>query len=346
MNQAANELSLRLRRQAIASGADLVGIAPAKPLPEASAYQRWIEAGMQAGMDYMARNEECRLDITRWYEQARSVLICGFSYASNSPAPDSDADQGRFARYSALPDYHPELKKRMLSILDWLKRESPGADGRAFVDTSPLLERLYARYAGVGWVGKNAMLISPRKGSYFLIAGLALNLELECDEPEPEHCGSCNRCIEACPTEAFVEPKVLDASRCVAYFTIEHRGAIPEGFRPGIGSWVMGCDICQEVCPWNRFARRGPAFGEPAELSLPLEQLAGLSPSDFRRRFADTPVSRAKHKGLLRNALLAMGNSGNPAFRPALERFRQDPDPVLREQAEWSLARLPVDGQS
>lgn len=333
------KLSEALKGRALESGADLAGIAPARPLPEAAAYQKWLEEGMQGSMDYMARNTESREDITHWYPEAKSVLVCGFSYADNS-SRQAPPGHGRLARYAALPDYHPELKERMKGILLWLKERAPETDGRIFVDTSPLLERLYARYAGLGWVGKNTMLIAPRLGSYFFIAGIALNLELAFDQPTPDHCGTCNRCLEACPTDAFPEPKVLDAGRCIAYFTIEHRGKIPEEFRPGIGDWVMGCDVCQEVCPWNRFALAGPVFKPAIETSLPLEDLTGLDDSAFKKRFGHTPLSRAKRRGIARNALLAMGNSGDQAYRPALERFAQDPDPVLREQAAWSLARL------
>ena len=374
------ELSQALKERALASGADLVGIAPAKPLPEAAAYLRWVEEGRQGAMEYMARNRRSREDITFWYPEAKSVLVCGFSYADNSKR-EAPPGQGRLARYAALPDYHPELKRRMQTVLDWFREAAPGSDGRVFVDTSPLLERLYARYAGLGWIGKNTMLIAPRLGSYFFLAGIALNRELVPEEPVPDHCGTCTRCLSACPTEAFPEERVLDASRCIAYFTIEHRGRIPEGFRPGIGSWVMGCDVCQEVCPWNRFALAGPVFERfPARASnhfrpsdtarecrlrtplgsglahppsagararspalpesIPLEELALMGEDEFKRRFGRTPLSRAKHRGIVRNALLAMGNSGDPGFKPVLERFACHPDPVLSEQAAWSLARL------
>jgi epoxyqueuosine reductase len=230
----------------------------------------------------------------------------------------------------------------MDEILHWYLERDPGSAGKTFVDTSPLLERLYGRYAGLGWVGKNTMLIAPKLGSYFFIAGLALNCELDFDEAVPDHCGSCNRCLKACPTEAFPRERVLDAGRCIAYFTIEHRGKIPEGFREGVGNWIMGCDICQEVCPWNRFALAGPAFPAPGEASLPLEELAELDEAAFRKRFGATPLSRAKRRGIVRNVLLAMGNSKDQRYRPLLERYAQDPDPLLSEQARWSLSQLPA----
>lgn len=333
------ELSEGLKGRALQAGADLAGIAPARPLPEANAYRDWLAAGMQATMDYMARSPESREDITRWYPQAKSVLICGFSYSDNSPRAAARGE-GRIARYAVLNDYHPELKRRMGSILSWLKERAAGAEGRVFVDTSPLLERLYARYAGVGFIGKNTMLISAKKGSYLLLAGLALNLDLTPDEPVADHCGTCNRCLEACPTQAFPKERVLDAGRCVSYFTIEHRGAIPEEFRPGVGNWVMGCDICQEVCPWNRFATAGSVFEPAVAPSLPLEELASLDNRMFKEKFGATPIERARRRGVVRSSLLAMGNSRDERFRPTLERFSRDPDPLLSEQAAWSLARL------
>jgi epoxyqueuosine reductase len=208
------------------------------------------------------------------------------------------------------------------------------------VDTSPILERLYARYAGLGWIGKNTMLLAPRHGSYFFLAGVALNLELPEDRPEADHCGSCTRCLDACPTDAFPRARELDASRCISYLTIERKGAIPEPLREGAGDWIFGCDICQEVCPWNRFAKPGAAFGAPGEASLDLEALAALDNAAFKARFKGTPLERTKRKGLARNAALAMGNARDSRHRPALERAAQDPDPAVAEQAAWSLNRL------
>jgi epoxyqueuosine reductase len=290
-------------------------------------------------MEYMARNTESREDIARWYPEAKSVLLCGFSYSDGAPNPEIPG-RGRIARYAALPDYHPEIKKRLTATLDWLKSQRPGADGRVFVDTSPLLERLYARYAGLGWVGKNAMLIAPKLGSFFFLAGIALNVDLPADAAETDHCGSCTRCLDACPTDAFPSPRVLDANRCIAYYTIEHRGDIPDEFRPGVGDWILGCDVCQDVCPWNRFARGGAAFGPAGDTSFSLEEMAGLSPAEFKRRFGATPVSRAKRRGFLRNVLLAMGNSGDAKFKPILAALADDADAVVGAQARWSLDRL------
>ncbi len=341
----AKTLSDSIRAKARSLGADLVGIAPAL-LPEASggpqAYREWIENGMHATMAYMARDPQGRDSITRWFPAAKSVVLLGFSYAGQPPlsGPDEPSGTGRVARYAVSKDYHDTLKHKLKELLAWIREQSAPISGKFFVDSSPVLERLYARYAGLGWVGKNTLLIHPKLGSFFFLTGLALDRELEADEPLPDHCGKCNRCVESCPTDAFPQARVLDASRCIAYLTIEHRGPIPEGLREGTGDWIFGCDICQDVCPWNRFSRPNPLFSPQIPQRLELESVAALSDTQFDERFAQTPVERAGRRGLVRNALLAMGNSGDPAHRPQLEKFAEDHDPMLAEQARWSLARL------
>jgi len=293
-------------------------------------------------MDYLARNMSSRHDIRAWFPPARSVLMCGFSYGQSSTPARTTAGSGRLARYAVREDYHPLLKAKMSSLLDWLRTIVPDVHGLPFCDTSPLLERSYALSAGLGWQGKSAMMIAPRLGTYFLIAGLALDLELPQDTASRDHCGSCRLCLDACPTDAFAGPRVLDAAKCVAYLTIENRGPVPEALRPGVGDRVFGCDICQEVCPWNRFEKPGRLLPEPREpLDIPLEELAALDAAAFRSRFRDLPVSRAKRRGLLRNVLLSMGNSGLARLRPLLEGFAADPDDMIAEVARWSLARLP-----
>lgn len=294
---------------------------------------------MHGTMSYMARNAESRRDIRAWRPSAKSVLMCAYSYGG--VRADPRPGDGRLARYAVREDYHPILKAKMAGLLEWLKTEAPEIGGLPFCDTSPLLERSYARRAGLGWQGKNTLMIAPDLGSYYLLAGLALDVELPSDEPRADHCGSCRRCLDACPTDAFPRERVLDASRCIAYFTIENKGPTPEAFRAETGSWVFGCDVCQEVCPWNRFERPGRALPAPREaLEIPLDELAGLDDAAFRARFRGLPVSRSKRRGLLRNALLAMGNSGSARFRPLLARFASDGDELLAEQARWSLAHL------
>ena len=292
-------------------------------------------------MDYMSRNTESRRDIRAWMKDAKSVLMCGFSYGEPGAEPASKHGHGRVARYAAREDYHHILRDRMNEVRDWLCAEVSGARGLAFCDMSPILERSYASAAGLGWQGKNTMLLGADIGSYFLIAGLALNIELPADGFGPDHCGTCTKCLDACPTGAFPDSYILDASKCIAYFTIESKGKIPEAFREGIGDWVYGCDICQEVCPWNRFEKPARALPSPRiKTELPLEELAGPASAGLRARLKGLPLARAVRKRITRNALLAMGNSGLERYRPILKKYADDADPVLAEQASWSLARL------
>jgi epoxyqueuosine reductase len=340
-------LSERVKALALEQGAQLAGIAPVDPPAETGYFHEWLAAGQQGGMAYLAKEPDVRTDIRKWYPEAQSVVVCAFTYAgpddpiSASTSSARTAD-GKIARYAVLPDYHPILKERMARLLDAIRAVEPGADGRVFVDTSPVLEKLFARYAGVGWMGRNTLLIHPRLGSYFFLAGLALNLALDPDVPVADHCGSCRRCIDACPTDAFPEPYRLDASKCIAYFTIEHRGPIPAEHHEAIGDWVFGCDVCQEVCPWNRFAVR-PKLDEFREPSMPrvapLKALAAIGPEEFKP-MKKTPVERARWRGWIRNVLLAMGNSDDPTMIEELQPWMTHPDPVLAGQAKDSLERL------
>lgn len=293
-------------------------------------------------MAYMARNTQPRRDIRAWMTDAKSILMCGFSYGEPGARHSPKEGHGRLARYSTREDYHHILRGRLNEVGNWLSAAVPGARGLAFCDMSPILERSYAAAAGLGWQGKNTMLLGTDIGSYFLIAGLAMNIDLPADSPGPDHCGTCTKCLDACPTDAFANARVLDASKCISYFTIESKGTIPEPFRERVGDWVYGCDICQEVCPWNRFEKPARAL-PPAKIAteLPLEELAGPASAGVRSRLKGLPVARAVRKRLTRNALLAMGNSRLERYRPILERYAADADPMLAEQARWSLARLP-----
>ncbi len=296
---------------------------------------------MHGEMDYMSRNSESRRDIRAWMKDAKSVLMCGFSYGESGARPSSKEGHGRVARYAVREDYHHILRGRMNEVRDWLSAAVPGVRGLAFCDMSPILERSYASAAGLGWQGKNTMLLAGDIGSYFLLAGLAMNIELPADSSGADHCGSCTKCLDACPTDAFAGAHVLDASKCIAYFTIESKSGIPEPFRAGIGDWVYGCDICQEVCPWNRFEKPARALPSPKiSTELPLEELAGPASTGVRSRLKGLPIARAVRKRLTRNVLLAMGNSRLERYRPILERYAADADPVLAEQARWSLTRL------
>ncbi len=236
------------------------------------------------------------------------------------------------------------LRERLNELLAWLRQEVPGCRGRGVVDTAPLLERDFARRAGLGWFGKNTMLLNKRIGSYFFLGALLVDIELRPDAAhEASHCGTCTACLDACPTGAFPAPGVLDSRRCVSYLTIELRRPVPDELREGLGDWLFGCDVCQEVCPWNR---KAPSTGEPAFQPRPdlvpinLVELLGLTEEQFRQRFRDTPLTRAKRRGLLRNAALVLGNRADPAALPALRRALDDPDALVRDAARWALDRI------
>jgi epoxyqueuosine reductase len=272
--------------------------------------------------------------------EVRSVVMVGMSY---KPAAEPTGP-ARVARYARGADYHDVLRDRLNHLLAWVQGEVPGCVGRGVVDTAPLLERDFARRAGLGWVGKNTMLINKHAGSYLFLGALLLNLDLRPDPPhETSHCGSCTACLDACPTGAFAGPGWLDSRRCISYLTIELRGPVPEDLREGMGDWLFGCDVCQEVCPWNR---KAPAGAEPALLpradleALDPAELLSLSEEEFRRRFRGTALMRARRRGLLRNAALVLGNVGGAEALPALDGALADPEPLVREAAAWALERV------
>lgn len=334
-------LEERLKQQARVLGFELCGIAPATDADGFDRLRAWLERGYAGTMDYMARHGEARRHPASILPTVRSVLMTAMSYRpAETNAPTSNG-HGRIARYARGRDYHEVLRQRLHALLDWLRQERPECVGRAVVDTAPLLERDFARRAGLGWFGKNTMLIEKRLGSYFFIGALLVNLELSCDAPhQTAHCGTCTACLDACPTDAFVAPGMLDARRCISYLTIEQRGSVAEELRSGLGDWLFGCDVCQEVCPWNR---KAPLGGEPtlqgcAELDA--LELLRLSEDEFRRRFRGTALMRTKRSGLLRNAALVLGNSGDDSALPALRNACDDADPVVREAARWAIAQI------
>jgi epoxyqueuosine reductase len=250
----------------------------------------------------------------------------------------------KVARYAQGGDYHDFLRRQLNQLLAWVQEQVADCQGRGVVDTAPLLERDFARRAGLGWFGKNTMLLNKRQGSYFFLGALLLDLALQPDPPhETSHCGTCTACLEACPTKAFVGPGLLDSRRCLSYLTIEVKGSIPEAMRPEMKEWLFGCDVCQEVCPWNRKAPPGtePELQPRPELvAIDLMELLTLTDEEFRRRFRDTALWRTKRRGLLRNAALILGNCGDPAALPALRKALDDPEPVIREAAAWAVARI------
>lgn len=336
----------RLKARAHELGFDLVGIAPAAPADDFAHLQSWLEAGYAGTMEYMHRHANARRDLTAVLPEVRSVVMVAMNYFCEETATEADLSRitGTVARYARGSDYHDVLRERLNQLLAWFQNEVPGSVGRGVVDTAPLLERDFARRAGLGWIGKNTMLLNKRLGSYFFLGALLVDQELITDEPHVmKHCGTCTACLTACPTGAFVQPGQLDARRCISYLTIELKSSIPNEWREAIGEWVFGCDICQEVCPWNRH----PTFGDEslfqprADLeALDLLQVMRLTEEEFRRRFHGTALMRTKRRGLLRNTAIVLGNRGDPAALPVLQSALTDPEPVIREAAEWAIQRI------
>jgi epoxyqueuosine reductase len=346
-------LEARIKCQARAVGFELAGIASAGPADGFDRMQDWLANGYAGEMAYMHRQSNARREPSSILANVQSVIMVGMNYCVRpSPAADTrdPVDQrrspvGRVSCYAwGGRDYHDVLRERLNELLAWVQGEVPSCKGRGVVDTAPLLERDFARRAGLGWFGKNTLLLNKRLGSYFFLGALLLDLKLQPDAPhEAHHCGTCTACLDACPTQAFVEPGLMDARRCISYLTIELRRSVPTELRGSMGDWVFGCDICQEVCPWNRKSpeTEEPAFHPRPDLEpIDLIELLGLSDAEFRRRFRGTAITRTKRQGLLRNAAIALGNRGDPAALPALEKSRTDPDPVIREAAEWAFGQI------
>ncbi len=337
-------------------GFDLCGIAAAVRPDGFDWLQRWLDRGFAGEMDYIPRREAAYEHPSGVLPPVRSVVMLAMNYfvgqVSNLPASAHSAGQienllhgriGSYARGSC--DYHDVLRERLKSLADFLHEQRPGCRTRGCVDTAPLLERDFAKLAGLGWFGKNTMLINKRLGSFFFLAALLTDIELPPDKPHhTSHCGTCTRCLDACPTDAFVEPYVLDARKCISYLTIELRDQpIPTELRSQIGDWVFGCDVCQDVCPWNHKApvSHEPAFAPREQLDpVDLEWLLSLDQNGFEVAFAGTPLHRTGRAALLRNAAIALGSSHDLHARPVLERALHDDEPLVREAAEWALENV------
>ena len=309
-----------IKAQSYGLGFDLVGITSLGPATTAEAFDQWIARGYEGEMSYMSRWADKRRDSRLPFEGVTSAIVVAMSYGGKEPG-------GPVARYARGDDYHDVMVDRLRQLHRWIDGHvGREVRGKAYVDTGPILERDLARRAGLGWFGKNTMLINPKIGSFFFLGSLFVDLELEADEPfTADHCGTCRRCIDACPTGAIVEPRVLDATRCVSYLTIELKGEIPDSLHPGIGDRVYGCDVCQDVCPWNvRFARenRVPEFA-PREVIAEKDartlagELLAMSDEDFRIAFKGSPMKRAKLRGLQRNAAVVLDNLASAGDVPA-----------------------------
>jgi epoxyqueuosine reductase len=351
-----SEIEALIKRAAADAGFDLAGIAPASHHDELAFFPCWIAAGHAGEMKYLEardeRGELKRAALSRVAPWAKSVIVCAINYNTAEPYSTQvqDRSRGWISRYAwSKQDYHDAVLRRLKQV----EKAVWGADScppelttRSYVDTGPIVERVFAKYAGVGWIGKNTCIINQQKGSWLFLGVILTSLELQPDLPVPDRCGTCTRCIDACPTDAILQPYQLDSNRCISYLTIEKRGSIAdEDLRQGMGRHVFGCDICQDVCPWNRKAPSSSAAEfqpRPALVNPNLAWIANLSEDEFRRNFRGSPIRRAKRVGLRRNALIAMGNSGNLEFLPTLDRVAQDhnEDDSVADSARWAANKL------
>jgi epoxyqueuosine reductase len=327
--------------RAEAAGFDLSGVAAASPHRDATRYQAWVAAGSAGEMRYLTDyRADRRNDPSELLPNVRSIICLAMFYNGPEPRSTEFDEPGRawISRYAWGDDYHETLNRRLDTLIRDLLEIQP-FDYKLCVDTAPLLERSYAREAGLGWIGKNTCLINQGKGSWFFLAEILTSLELEAGIPAPDRCGTCTRCIDACPTVA-ITPEGLDARLCIAYLTIELRSEIPEHLRPMMGNHIFGCDICQDVCPWNRRApvNRDEAFA-PRHFAPPLERLAALTESEFKEMFRGTPIERARYRGFLRNVCIAMGNQPREEYRARLEELSRSEDALIAEHAAWALGR-------
>jgi epoxyqueuosine reductase len=339
------DFSAKIKQKAQELGFELVGFSPAKPPPHGESFAQWLRDGMAGELEYMKRSEGLRRRPEELLPWAVSVVSVGMNYLKPLARPGPSATpQGWISRYAWGEDYHQLMKDRLETLLGYIKTLHGGeVQGRVFVDSGPVLERDFAGSAGLGWIGKNTHLISPKKGSWFFLGELFLNLPLSYDRAMRDRCGECELCIKACPTKAFVGPYVLDARRCISYLTIELKGWIPRYLRPLVGNHIFGCDICQEVCPYNvkAISTREPAFDPRPGLYAPeLIPLLSLHAEEFRQRFKNSPILRAKRRGFLRNVAVALGNLKSVEAVAALARALSDEEALVRGHAAWALGEI------
>jgi len=340
-----SSLQAAIREQALALGFDQVGFAPATPPPSADRLDEWLESGMHGAMGYMAREPQRRKDPRIYWPEAQSLVLVAVNYAPASPEPPLGALEGRLARYARGDDYHDGMKARLQALGHFVQRQRPSTRFVAVVDSSAVLERAHAEQAGMGWTGKNSMLLSQAVGSFTLLGCLLLDVVLEPDTPVTDHCGSCRRCIDACPTGAIVTEKVVDARKCISYLTIELRAQVPEPLRKPWDGWVFGCDICQEVCPWvQRAQRRGVRPHDdmlrlqPERATVSLQALLTDDGPGFASRWKKSALKRTKRVGLARNAAILLGQSPDRSGAISLlKRGMRDESPLVRVHSAWAL---------
>ncbi len=349
-----------LKKAAFALGFPLLGITSAKDSPGFARFCEWLDHGYAGEMDYLAKRRAAYQHPSSILADAKTIIMLGMPY---SPAlsrrhekrlanalqdkKSELSDSWYVAAYAAgTQDYHDVIHERLQGLSKWLLQRLPSSNIRGVVDTAPLLEREFAVLAGLGWIGKNTLLLNRERGSYFFLAALLTDAFIETHaEIVTDHCGTCTACMDACPTQAFPQPRVLDATRCISYLTIEHRGAIPSEFREPIGNWVFGCDVCQQVCPWNRMAKptNEPAFQpQPERYAIDLLKLLSLNEESFRRQYRKTPFWRTRRVGMQRNAMIVVGNQRRIDALPLLIRHLSSDDVTLRQTAAWAIGRIPA----
>ena len=341
----ASELTLALKAQAVALGFHKVAVARAAPLErDRAALSAWLRGDRHATMAWMAKDPDKRADPEAMLPGCKSVVALAVNYWTGETESEAREGRARVARYAQGRDYHKVMGRKLKELAEWLSTAS-GAASRTFVDTGPVLERAWAERAGLGWIGKNANLLTRDLGSWILLGEVFTCAALEADAgPHEEFCGTCTACLDACPTQAITSPGVVDSYACISYWTIEHRGAIPEARREGVGDWIFGCDVCQDVCPWNvSFAK--PATDDPFSRRYDLRgldpvEILGLDEAAFRARYSGTSLMRARYDGMRRNAYIVLGNRGDARALPALHKAAGDADPVLREHAVWAIERI------
>jgi len=338
------DLKEKIKDKSRQLGFILAGVTTPEPPPHYSTFENWLAQGYHGTMGYLAeeRSRVRRANPLEILPECKSILVLATPYNPPLPPGEGIGVRGQVASYAWGDDYHDVLPARMQELVQFIEEQLGGkVKSRWYTDTGPILERDLAQRAGIGWIGKNTCLINPKQGSYFLLSEILLDLALEPDPPFlTDHCGTCRRCIEACPTDCILPNRTIDATRCISYLTIELKDNIPTELREKIGNWVFGCDVCQVVCPWNRFAGEGdPAFGDQNPLATRTNEVF-ISTREFNQRFKRSPVKRAKRRGYLRNFAVALGNSGDVHVLPVLQSALNDEEPMVREHAQWAIKKI------
>lgn len=340
-----SRLKQAVKQKARQLGFILAGVTSPEPPANYRIFEEWLERGHHGTMDYLAseRSRNRRADPKQILPECKSILVLAIPYTPISQnTVNGQSSTVSIAAYALGDDYHEVIPPRLKQIVEFIEEQvGRKIPSRCYTDTGPLLERELAQRAGLGWIGKNSMLIHPKAGSTFLLAEILLGIELEPDDPFPaDHCGACTRCLDACPTQCILPDRTLDSRRCISYLTIENKDEIPEALREQAGGWAFGCDICQQVCPWNRFSLPAdPALQPSVPLPVRISDLL-LSSVEFNQRFKRSPIKRAKRRGYLRNLAVATGNIGGEDDRPILEQAAKDEEPLVREHAKWAIQKI------